>query len=417
MKIQGAASIVGFCLLLGLTGCSADPPGEGEAAVSESAGADADRLRSLPYLDFSPEKAEAGRLGVVTLDPRRSYPGYTLYSNRNLCSAELIDARGRLVHSWRRPPCHHWVNPELLPDGDLLLTGMDAIENDERQPWFDAHFILRLSWNGEVVWKRRLPAHHDNELTPGNRLLTLTRRFGHRPAFHPTVEVRDNLLTLLSLDGTVVEERSLFDLFSREPAGFRLQDVRIETRHGAQEIDLFHANSVEWMRRPDLQDRHPIYALGNVLISIRHQDTIAVIDWHRERVIWTWGQGEISGPHDATVLDNGNILLFDNGLSRRWSRVIELDPLAGEIVWEYKAESPEDFFTASRGANQRLPNGNTLITNSDSGQIFEVTPEGEIVWEFLNPHLDEAGHRATIVRAKRYETSWIDHLMRGIAAD
>ena len=64
----------------------------------------------------------------------------------------------------------------------------------------------------------------------------------------------------------------------------------------------------------------------------------------------------------------------------------------------------------SKGSNQRLPNGNTLIANSDPGEIFEVTPEGEKVWEFRTPHQDEQGHRAAIVRATRYARDFVEGL-------
>lgn len=346
---------------------------------------------------------------MVGFDERRSSPGYNLYSNRNLCLAELIDARGRPVHSWRDPePCLHWTNCELLPNGDLIVAGMSRVEKGKPTSRLENRFLLRMSWQGEIVWRTRIPAHHDAELTPHRRLLTLT--MDHRKIVFWDSEnlVRDNYLSLLSLDGTALEERSLFDLLSTNDVGFELQ--RVAPHEG--EIDLFHANSVEWMHRPRFYERHPLYAPGNVLVSIRHQDTIAVIDWYRERLVWAWGQGEISGPHDATVLENGHILLFDNGLARGWSRVLELDPVHREIVWEYRAPKPADFFTASRGANQRLANGNTLITNSDSGQVFEVTPEGEIVWEWLNPHLDARGRHATIVRMKRYEKEFFEAIRR-----
>ena len=143
------------------------------------------------------------------------------------------------------------------------------------------------------------------------------------------------------------------------------------------------------MTDKDLAAKHPIYGPTNVIVCIRHRDLVAIFNWDTRELVWSWGQGEISGPHDAVVLQNGNILLFDNGLSRGWSRVIELDPLTRQIVWQYTAPVPSDFFTESRGGNQRLPNGNTLITESDSGRAFEVTREGEIVWEFWNPEIAE----------------------------
>ena len=123
----------------------------------------------------------------------------------------------------------------------------------------------------------------------------------------------------------------------------------------------------------------------------------------------------MSGPHDATVLKNGHILLFDNGLGRGWSRVIELDPLTRQIVWEYRAPQPADFYTVVHGSNQRLPNGNTLIANSGHGEVFEVTPEGEIVWRFFNPDRKESGRRASVGRVTRHELAYVDQIRRNFA--
>jgi outer membrane protein assembly factor BamB len=178
-------------------------------------------------------------------------------------------------------------------------------------------------------------------------------------------------------------------------------------------MDLIHANTVEWLNKEHLFDRSSIYGPGNVLVTSRRQNVTAIINWDSNLVLWAWGQGEILSPHDATLLDNGNILLLDNGDKghRPFSRVLEIDPLTDKIVWEYRAENPEDFFTASRGAIQRLPNGNTLITNSNSGQVFEVTHEGEIVWEFLNPHLTPTLHRATMRRLERYPKDYVEAIL------
>jgi hypothetical protein len=95
-------------------------------------------------------------------------------------------------------------------------------------------------------------------------------------------------------------------------------------------------------------------------------------------------------------------LLFDNGDERGYSRIIELDPRTKEIVWQYKADPPEDFFSDSRGSCQRLPNDNILITESTKGRVFEITRSGEIVWEFYVPEIDESTKaRKTIYRVVR----------------
>jgi hypothetical protein len=205
----------------------------------------------------------------------------------------------------------------------------------------------------------------------------------------------------------------LYGLLTSNPTELALQGVR-EPKAGSgrpPDIDLLHANTVEFMRHRHLVGRHAIYSLDNVLVTIRHQDVVAVIDWPGKKLVWAWGQGVLSGPHAGTVLENGNILIFDNGLNRGWSRVVEVDPLARKIVWEYKAPDPKKLFTVGRGAAQRLANGNTLISNSDRGQVLEVTPGGEVVWEFLNPLTDSKGRRATITRMKRYEPGFVGTLL------
>jgi hypothetical protein len=144
---------------------------------------------------------------------------------------------------------------------------------------------------------------------------------------------------------------------------------------------------------------------------MRNQDSVAVVNWPERRLVWAWGRGELSGPHDATLLENGHILIFDNGLVERRSRVVEVDPLRNEIVWLYEAPEPGEFFTPGRGSSQRLPNGNTLIAESADGRAFEVTPSGEIVWEYFVPILNREGYRATIVRIRRYDTAAVERLL------
>ena len=92
--------------------------------------------------------------------------------------------------------------------------------------------------------------------------------------------------------------------------------------------------------------------------------------------------------HDPRFLENGNMLLFDNrgnlGEGGR-SRILEFDPQTAGIIWSYYGKPDDKFSSDARGMSQRLPNGNTLITESNPGRIFEVTPDGTTVWEFIVP--------------------------------
>jgi len=406
-------------LLLALGGAACKASSDGRAPDPD-ASARVEGLRSLPYVGFSSEKAAAGS-GVARHDPKRAYPGLNLYTSRDLCRADLVDMDGRILKTWRDSPCGSWSNAELLPDGSLVVPAVTAkVRGADNRELARHACLLRLGWDGQLVWRSAVAAHHDVELTPSGQLATLTGAWRAIPDYGQGVEVEDHAIALVGQDGMLLEQASLYDLLARNAVGFKLQAVAV-TREpgilgrlfGKGSIDLFHSNTVEWMSRPALAARSPIYSPDNVLVTIRHQDTIAIIDWKAKRLVWAWGQGELSGPHDGTLLDNGNILVFDNGLARGWSRVVELDPIAKRIVWEYKAPRPTDFFSIARGACQRFPNGNTLITNSDHGQAFEVTPNGEIVWEFLNPLGDDQGRRATIHRMRRYDVDFIDALMTG----
>lgn len=101
----------------------------------------------------------------------------------------------------------------------------------------------------------------------------------------------------------------------------------------------------------------------------------------------------------------GNILVFNNGdeawePQRRYSSIEEIAPPVdgygyrrapgtpyppAEPAWTYAAETPTDFYSRIMGLTQRLPNGNTLIGKSTSGNLFQVTPDGKLVWQYVYP--------------------------------
>jgi hypothetical protein len=102
------------------------------------------------------------------------------------------------------------------------------------------------------------------------------------------------------------------------------------------------------------------------------------------------GDQQLFGPHSVTKLDNGNFLIFDNGWQRpegNRSRSVEMDPKSKTIVWQYATRTQNSFYSAFQGSTQRLPNGNTLITSTNMGHIFEVTggARPQVVWEFVLP--------------------------------
>ncbi len=121
------------------------------------------------------------------------------------------------------------------------------------------------------------------------------------------------------------------------------------------------------------------------------------------------------------MLPNGNILIFDNGTRRGYSRILEIDPATEATVWSYVGDPPESFFSAYVSGQQRLPNGNTLICEGgtreifNGGRIFEVTAGGEIVWEYRNPyHSIHNKHQRGLYRhSGRYPPKFVEQFHQG----
>jgi hypothetical protein len=147
--------------------------------------------------------------------------------------------------------------------------------------------------------------------------------------------------------------------------------------------DWLHANTLEILVR----DVDGVGHAGDFLVCLCLANTIVVFNRETMNVEWHWMTQELEAPHDPSLLDNDRILLFDNGKWRKWSRVIEFDPKTKKIVWQYRGDEQDPFYSDSRGLAQRLENGNTLISSTQQGRVFEVTPDKEIVWEFYNPDI------------------------------
>jgi len=242
--------------------------------------------------------------------------------------------------------------------------------------------LVEVDWESNVVWKYvdKVQSHSFHRMKNGNTIFPrvipvpddIARRLkGGIPKTEDRGIIWTDGLHEVTPDGKIAWEWSAVDhlldpdyhtLCPLEPRG-----------------DFTHMNSVEEL--PD----------GNILVGFRNIDTICIIEKPSGKVIWQWGRGEVSHQHYPTMLDNGNILLFDNGVHRKndslitYSRGVEVNPETNKIEWEYVADPPQSFYAALISGCQRFPNGNTLICEGPRGRVFEVTKDGEKVWEYLNP--------------------------------
>ena len=386
--VSGTVVFVLFTALLSFV--SPGPP-----KSAESTGVDqVEKLRTLGYVNWVATE-DVEKVGVVHYDPQSASKGMNLYASGHLQQADLIDMQGNIVHRWigKEPGKVGWKHVTICDNGDLLAIVKDRL-------------LIRLDWNSKVKWKRKMRAHHDVSIGPEGKIYALARE--NRLVFWHgiPVPILSDCIIVLSPDGKVEKKTHLYELL-RDCFSLRAI-VKIYISAMRAEFDIMHTNSIEIMDR----DIAGFCKKGDWLVSIRALDLIGIVDPKNEKLTWSWGPGELDRQHHPTLLKNGNVLIFDNGWHRRYSRIVELDPLTKKIVWEYKAEVPQNFFSYHRGGSQGLPNGNTLITESEKGRVFEITKEGKVVWEFYNPEINtRKKKRAAIYRLMRISNSEIPELL------
>jgi len=392
---------------LALAGCGDEPaPPAAEGTLPPGAvppGEDLgvlDTLAHLGYVDYGAPDGESAS-GVVVNLAARACPGYTLVTSLPHGRATLIDMQGRELRAWedREGAVPRWSRARILQNGDVLCISPEA------------DYLRRVRFDGTLLWRLPLEVHHDGIEVPDGRFLVLTRRFRRIRAVDPERRSVDNLLVFVAEGGQVMEEYSLYDLFSAEPR--LLEVVRppgLEDLPWGYNIDPIHANTVFCLTDAALEAKNPEFRAGRVLVTLRYLDAVALLDLEERRCVWAWGRGVLQGPHDASILASGHVLVLDNGPARGWSRVVEYDPVQDAIVWQYGAEAGERFHTEGRGTVQALPNGNVLVGNSNSGEAFELDHAGTVVWRFLNPLRDAEGARG-VIRVERYEPAFIEPLL------
>ncbi|MBN1641135.1 MAG: aryl-sulfate sulfotransferase [Anaerolineae bacterium] len=356
-------------------------------------------------------------LGVRTFVPSRCWHGYTLFCHtvedvRHSASGAghiyLIDMEGRTVHEWVTHTAQQSFC-RLLPDGTLVYPTRDRSRIEEAG-------IRALDPDSNLLWHYHCRIDHDFQVLESGNLLLHTIDDYMVPALGPGLKRNPYMIEVTPGFELVWEwrgEEHLDDL--RRLLSARAWAHVQERIRGEFSFDWAHNNTCQIVPANATAEREsarggPVrFRPGNIVFSYRSLDVIGVIDRETGAIVWAWGPGEIDGQHKPHVLPNGNILLFDNGTLRGYSRVIELDPLTGVVEWSYVADPPETFLSRYISGAQRLPNGNTLICEGSECHLFEVTPDGEVVWDYRSPHR-EPGAMA-IYRCLRYTPGQVQALI------
>jgi hypothetical protein len=144
----------------------------------------------------------------------------------------------------------------------------------------------------------------------------------------------------------------------------------------------FHTNAVEVLR-PEYAKAFPMFAAGDLLVSMRDLSLVSVIDGKTAKPKW-WLQAFTLKQHDPHFLPDGSISIFDNRMGTGSSRIVKIFPASGmsQTVFEGTQEHP--FYSWRRGKHQPLANGHWLVTETEHGRVFEINSSGELIWAFNN---------------------------------
>ena len=358
----------------------------------------------------SQTRRRMAKTGLTALDEDLACPGYVLYSPMSSPGdVYLVDVNGVEVHHWAMP-YPPGLYGYLLPNGNIFYGGKLQDDTWERFPsWkrFKSGVMLEADPAGNVVWEHRDPDfHHDARRTESGGALYLNVE--PMPA-ELAAKVKGGVA------GSAPEGMWADVVVEVDSAGNRVWEWRAQ-EHLDPEVHIITFNDLrdEWSHGNTVA---PLPG-GRVLFSFRNISTIGIIEQATGEIVWQLGYDTLAQQHDPSLLPNGNVLVFDNGSHRRgiglpFSRVIEVDPATNDIVWEYRDNPAYNFFSPYISGARRLGNGNTLITEGMFGRMFQVTPAGEVVWEYINPyfHIDVEGILANrVFRATHYmpgEIPWL----------
>jgi len=407
--------------------------------------------------------------GTTIYKPDEAWNGFTVLSLLATEAVVVIDMNGNVVKRWEGFNDSAGGPARILPGGNLIAAvgarppHQESLALEARD--FAGNVIWRLDHNeqietadGETIWSLR--QHHDWQrpdypagyyspsFTPsatGGRTLVLTHT-NHRLPEIADALLEDDRLIELAPDGEVLWEwiagEHIDELELGADARAAIQAAPGFSRARGS-LDWLHVNSATYVgpnRWYDAGDAR--FAPDNVIISSRQASLIAIVA-RDGSIVWQIGPdfsaseelsaiGQIIGQHHAHLIPEGlpgagNLMVFDNGGSsgygsptsiapsgqgiyaRATSRIVEIDPTTLERVWAYQSPG---FFSTNISSAQRLPNGNTLITEGAPGRMFEVTREGEIVWEYMSGFFAGPRRSNSVYRAYRVPYDWIPQLER-----
>ncbi len=379
-------------------------------------------LSDLPAGYLAPQWHDGDQ--VVTYDSTRSAPGLTLLAGffGELPGLRLIRPDGSVVAQWPVsfdqlfPDPQHIEPASEIPSGDwqVALHGADILPDGSVVFNFDARGMVKLDRCGVVQWTVPRMTHHSIDRAAAGGYWVASRSYVADQATYPRVATPhwDDTILRVSDRGEIELETSVIDiildngLYALLVANGRFEsDVVVD--------DPLHLNDIEELSA-DRADAFPAFAAGDLVLSLRHLNTLLVVDPDTWQIKW-YQTGPWLRQHDPDFQMDGHITVFNNnsddtkrGNILGGSNLMSVRPFAPQLAVQtfYGAAPEQRFFTNTQGKHQRLANGNWLIAEYYAGRALEVTRDGETVWAYVNRYDHE--HVARISGALRYPEAYFE---------
>jgi len=347
-------------------------------------------LRIRPEQYLKPSRYEGQ--GVVLHDAQKASEGVTFLTSLfdGKLGMRLVDMKGSEIHKWQVPFQDIWPDESKRPHdwdseihGAILYPNGDVVFNIEHKA------LVRIDRCSNLLWQNKnLDPHHSVHEDKEGNLWVPGRRWRNESLdklpyiLSPFLE---EYILKFSPDGELLKKISIIDvIFGSKYEAVMFADRDFKLEHTGREIT--HINDIEVLDQ-SMADAFEYFDTGDILVSMRDLNLLAVIDPESEKIKWS-----MTGPHlrqhDPDFLASGRISIFDNRQphddGKVYSRILELDPVTQNVLVLYEGDDENPFLSVIMGKQQRLHNENILITEAIGGRAFEVTAEGEIVWSFIN---------------------------------
>lgn len=327
----------------------------------------------------------------------RAYNGLNLITRvgkgRKL-SVDIMTMSGQKIHEWKTDWFKIWPNATHLPEdvvpqsrpgthvhGVIMMKNGDIVFN------FETLGLVRLDLNGDVVWRLPYRTHHSvHRHDDGNLWVCGLKERTNRDPYFPNhiPPFAESTLLEVSPGGKILHEWSVAELLRKNNLGGLLSLARAELRDEVRS-DRLHLNDVEPFSAALGES---FFVEGDVLVSLRNINTVFVFNGQTAKIKFIC-VGWFNGQHDPDFIDGNSFSVFDNNAITRpaegpHSRIVIVSARTNTYRVFFEGTPKTPFHTDILGKHQWLPNGNLLISESVWGRAFEITPRGEVVWEYTN---------------------------------